>query len=276
MKCKNCGTDFNGNFCNYCGEKNYVDKDKSIKHIFEEGFHFITHFEGKFLTTLKTVFTYPGKFSFEYCNGLRKKYFKPVSLFFLIVILYLLFPRFKGLNMSLETYLSKNYDFTWVSIPIIKAKKEAKKIELKEVIKLYNTRSPAVSKITLFILLPLGSLLLFLLFLNNKRYFFDHFILSIELSSLYIALHFLVIPFISFIAELINKDWMEFFMDSNYWLNILLVCVDLLIVTVAFKRFYQQKWLWTILKSIVYLSIYNIFIFYLYRLIVLLITTAFI
>lgn len=270
--CKNCNKHFTGNYCNNCGEKLYTAHDKSIKHLFEEGFHFITHFEGKFLTTLKTVFTSPGKFSLEYCNGLRKKYYKPVSLFLLLVILYLLFPRFKGLNMQLDTYATKEYGFTWASVPLIKAKKAAKNIEYAEIAKLYNAKSSSVSKLGLFFLLPFASAILLLLFFNTKKYYFDHFILSLELSSIFIGLHFLIIPFISFIAELINKNWMRFFLDDNYWLAYFLLAIDVLITVVAFKRFYSQKWIWTIPKALIYIFIFGQGIIYLYRLLVLVVT----
>ncbi len=214
--CKNCGNQFTGKFCNKCGEKVYTQHDKSVVHFFEEGIHFITHFEGTFLTTLKTVFTKPGKFSLEYCNGLRKKYFKPVSLFLLLVVLYLLFPRFAGLNMKLDTYATNQYSFTWMSIPLIKEKLNAKDIKYKELAKLYDSKSASVSKIGLFFILPLAAAVLLLLFFNTKKYDFDHFIVSLELCSIFIALHFLIIPFISFLAELINKNWTSFFWDDNY------------------------------------------------------------
>lgn len=270
--CKNCGNNFCGKFCNNCGEKVYTHHDKSIGHIFEEGFHFLTHFEGSFLTTLKTVFTKPGKFSLEYCNGLRKKYFKPVSLFLLLVVLYLLFPRFAGLNMKLSTYASEQYDFAWISVPLIKSKLNTKNIKFKQLATLYDAKSSSVSKIGLFFILPFASAALLLLFFNTKKFYFDHFILALELSSIYIGLHFLIVPFISFIAELINKDWMQFFWDSNYWLSYFMVAVDWIIVSVAFRRFYSQKWIWIIPKAAVYLVIFFFGVIYLYRLLVLVVT----
>ena len=77
-ECKNCGNRFTGKYCNVCGEKVYTEKDKSIKYIIEEGFHFLTHFEGTFLKSLKAIITRPGTLSLDYCNGIRKKYFKPL------------------------------------------------------------------------------------------------------------------------------------------------------------------------------------------------------
>src|SRR4029078_451394 len=101
ITCKNCGNHFNGNYCNNCGEKVYTEHDRTAFHFLEEGFHFLTHFEGTFFTTIKTIFAKPGQVSVDYANGIRKKYFKLLSLFLLLVVLYLLFPVFEGLNMKL-------------------------------------------------------------------------------------------------------------------------------------------------------------------------------
>lgn len=272
--CKNCNTSFEGHYCNNCGEKVYTQHDKSISHLFEEALHFLTHFEGSFLTTLKTVFLKPGKFSLDYCNGLRKKYFKPVSLFLLLVVLYLLFPRFAGLNMKLNTYAAEQYDFAWISAPLIKSKLNTKNIKFEQLAVLYDSKSSSVSKVGLFFILPFAATVLLLLFFAKKKFFFDHFILALELSSIYIGLHFLLIPFISFIAELINKDWMRFFWDSNHWLTYFMTAVDWIIVSVAFRRFYGQKWIWTIPKAAIYLTVFLLGVIYLYRLLVLVVTLA--
>ncbi len=270
--CKNCGNGFSGKFCNACGEKVYSSNDKSIVHIFTEGFHFLTHFEGSFFRTVKTIFTKPGKFSLDYSSGLRKKYFKPVSLFLLFIVMYLLFPRFQGLNMKLDTYASEKYGFTWASAPLIKAKKESIAVEYRELAVIYDAKSSAVSKIALFFIIPFAAAIVLLLFFNTKKYFFDHLILSLELSSFYIAAHFLIIPFLSFIAEWINKEWVRFFWDENIWLTLFQVLLDVVFTSVAFKRFYGQKWGWIIPKALVYTFLFQVLVIYLYRLLVLVVT----
>jgi hypothetical protein len=272
IHCKSCGNSFSGKFCNNCGEKVYSGHDKSVAHIFEEGLHFITHFEGSFFTTLKTVFTKPGKFSFDYCNGLRKKYFKPVSLFLLFIVLYLIFPRFKGLNMKLDTYAGDKYRFTWASLSLIKAKKENKTIDYKQLAALYDAKSPTVSKIVLFFIIPIAAAVLMLLFFTTKKFYFDHVILSLELSAFYIAAHFLIIPFLSFIAEKLHKGWEQFFEDDNLWLTWFQILIDILFVSVAFKRFYAQKWVWLIPKALIYVFLFQVVVIYLYRLLVLVVT----
>jgi hypothetical protein len=107
--CKNCQFEFTGQYCNNCGEKVYHEEDKKVSHLFDQAFHFISHFEGTFFSTLKTIALKPGKYSFDYCNGIRKKYFKPISLFLILVILYLIFPMLRALNMELVMNMESDF-----------------------------------------------------------------------------------------------------------------------------------------------------------------------
>lgn len=272
VTCKNCGHIFTGNYCNNCGEKVFSPHDKSVYHIVEELFHFFTHFEGAFLTTLKVIITKPGKFSLDYCNGIRKKYFKPVSLFLLLVILYLLFPKFQGLNMRLDTYATEAYGFTWISHPLIKKKMQQSNATYRVIADRYDAKSPAISKITLFSLIPLAAVLLALLYFYKRKPLFDHFILSIELSAAFIALHYLIIPFIAFITTSIHQPWERFFWDGNAWLTYTEIALDMLFISIAQKRFYGSKWFITLPTAFIYLFVFGEWIYYAYRLLVLYLT----
>src|SRR5690349_21293596 len=104
IACKNCGNQFTGKFCNNCGEKVYTEHDKTFAHFIEESFHFITHIDSKFLRTWWLVMTRPAVVSTDISQGVRKRYYKPINLFLIGVVLYLLFPFFPGLNMPLRTH----------------------------------------------------------------------------------------------------------------------------------------------------------------------------
>lgn len=101
--CSNCGNTFSGNYCNNCGQEYFDHEDKSFAHLAGEVLHFITHLEGSFWLTLKTVLASPGSLAKDYCAGARKRYFIPISFFLLIVVLYLVFPIFQGLNMEVQS-----------------------------------------------------------------------------------------------------------------------------------------------------------------------------
>jgi hypothetical protein len=263
--CKNCSQQLTGKFCSNCGEKVYTNHDKNIGHFFEEGFHFITHFDGKFFTTLKTVITKPGQLSLDYCNGVRKKYFKPLSFFLVVVVLYLLFPKFQGLNMTFSTYVNKEYKYASYALPIAKNKIAVQKISGNELAEHYNARSEKFAKPFLLILLPFSAILLWILFFKRKL-FFDHFVLGVELNAILICIQFLIAPLLYTISTAIYSPAANFFADDNLSpFFIIETSLLLFIIVKATKKFYNQNWWWTISKSVLFLSLYMFIIIDIYK-----------
>jgi hypothetical protein len=256
VTCKNCGKNFLGEYCNSCGEKVYTESNKKMSHFFEEAFHFSTHLDGKFFTTMKTIFATPGKFSLDYCNGIRKKYFKPISLFLLIVILYLLFPLAKGLNMRFNTYISSEYNYAWFAKPIADKKMKQLNISKDELATKYDAKSQKFAKPFLLLILPFTGLLLFLLFYKRNKFFYDHFVLSIELSSTIFAIMFLIYPVIHLISTFVYASSDSIFRDEGI-MNFIALGILLLMIIIAIKQFYRQKLFWTIVKSILFFVIFE-------------------
>ena len=90
--CKNCQTNFEGNYCNQCGQR------KNEGRIFFEGVKndFFTYFidlSSPLNKTLKGLLTNPGKLIKTYIKGKRKTYYQPVQFFVLAVAFYY-FMRF--------------------------------------------------------------------------------------------------------------------------------------------------------------------------------------
>lgn len=263
--CKTCGNSFIGKYCNQCGEKVYTEHDKSIVHVADEVLHFVTHFEGTFLTTIKTIFTRPGKLSFDYCNGSRKKYFKPISLFLLCIVIYLLFPKFDGLNMKFYSFISPQNNYSWLTRPVAREKIKSSSITLEVLNEKYNKESVKVSKLFLLALIPLSALVLNILFYTKHRYYFDHFIMATEFISILVIIVFLLLPLIVTIGSLIYAPTAHFLTEDNTIAFLSVHLVLLTFLSIALKRFYQQNWILTIIKSITFLIIFDFGIMYIYQ-----------
>jgi hypothetical protein len=272
--CKNCGHAFEGKFCNACGEKLYTDKDKSVKHLLEEAFHFLTHFDSKFFTTMKLVLFKTGHYSREYCEGRRKKYFKPVSLFLIVVILYFLFPRFKGLNMTFGTYMAPEYGYRHMLLPAVKWKL-AHGMQLKEMQVQYDNASPKLAKFLLLLLLPLTAFVFQLLFYKRRRYFFDHFILSTEIITFFITVIFLVTPLLMVMTVNVLPGAAPYFTDGGP-VFMLASLVLFLATFLGFRRFYHEHWAWTLLKTIIFLFAFNYVIKFIYNIVLFLLVMLFV
>jgi hypothetical protein len=89
--CLNCGTKVIGKYCHNCGQENTVPEE-SVWHLVMHFFNDITHFDGKFFTTLKDLLFKPGFLSSEYMMGKRMKYLNPVRMYiFTSFIFFLIF-----------------------------------------------------------------------------------------------------------------------------------------------------------------------------------------
>lgn len=92
--CLNCGAAVMGRYCHVCGQEN-VEPKESFWHLVTHFFNDITHFDGKFFTTLKDLLFRPGFLSKEYMIGRRASYLNPIRMYvFTSAIFFLLFFSF--------------------------------------------------------------------------------------------------------------------------------------------------------------------------------------
>lgn len=241
--CKNCESILFDKFCSNCGQKVYIDRDKSLSNLIQEVFHFMTHFDGKFIHTLRTIYRYPGKLSLDYSNGIRQKYYKPISLYLLIVILYLLFPLVGGMNTEMKYYKQTPVVGEYISKQIeSKSIKENLSEELLS--EKFNEKSKSTSKILLLLLIPLAAPLLYLLYFNRKRFVFDNFILVTEINTFFLFSLFILLP-------IFTLPFLYFFntsMNDAIFAPISVVIFGLYCM-VLFQKVFKEKWWVSVLKG---------------------------
>ena len=242
-KCKNCESKLYGKFCATCGEKIYTEKDKSLRNLIEEVFHFITHFDGKFFNSLKTIYLYPGKLSLDYSNGIRQKYYKPISLYLFIVVLYLLFPLVGGMNMEMKYYKQTPIIGTYISKQI-ENKSIEKNFSEELIAEKFIEKSKNTSKILLLLLIPLATPLLYLLYFNRKRYVFDNFILLTEINIFYLFSFFILLPILTLpFLYIFNTS-----ISENVFVPLILIVFSSYIIILFHKVFKEKCWV-TIIKG---------------------------
>jgi len=100
--CLNCGSTVHGKYCHVCGQENVLPKETffgMVTHFFYD----ITHFDGKFFTTLKDLLLYPGFLSAEYMKGKRMSYLNPVRMYvFTSAVFFLIFFSISGSSKVLK------------------------------------------------------------------------------------------------------------------------------------------------------------------------------
>jgi hypothetical protein len=78
--CLNCHAELHGRYCHVCGQENLEPKE-SVWHLVNHFFQDITHFDGKFFSTVKYLLTKPGFLSKEYMVGRRASYLNPIRMY---------------------------------------------------------------------------------------------------------------------------------------------------------------------------------------------------
>jgi len=263
--CKNCGNRFAGKFCNNCGEKVYHEHDKSVLHFFEEGFHFITHFEGTLFRTIRTIFTKPGMISWMYCYGIRKPYFKPISFFFLLVILYLLFPVFEGLNMNLKYHMIHNNYGTYATEKVNEVM-QTSNLSYDEVQKTFHQKGEKISKFLLFILIPLTALFFWLCTFKKRKLFFDQMVFSAEINSVYLFWGFLILPLVLTLLQVFSKWISGSYLPITDGLSGSILYVVLCIyLAIAARRFYTLKLWQSILLTLAFVVVHRFIVQVIYK-----------
>lgn len=101
--CLNCNAELNGRFCHQCGQENLEPKE-SFWSLVSHFFYDITHFDGKFFSTLGYLVRKPGFLSKEYIRGRRASYLNPIKMYVFSSALFFIifFSMFNVRNWNLD------------------------------------------------------------------------------------------------------------------------------------------------------------------------------
>ncbi len=83
--CPNCGTALAGAYCYACGQKG-EEYHRSIWRLIAESLESLTHFDGRFWTTVPRLIARPGKLTRDYLDGHRAAQIPPFRLFLIVLI----------------------------------------------------------------------------------------------------------------------------------------------------------------------------------------------
>jgi hypothetical protein len=272
QQCKSCGNEFSGLYCNLCGEKVLEVRDRSFRSFLSNIWIAITFTDNKFVKTLWMLIKSPGLLSKEYVEGRRVNYIRPLQLFFVLNLVYFLFPVLQLFNTSLRTQM-----YLRTHSPIVREMVFSKigydKLALEGYTLLYNEKSTSLAKLLVIVFVIVASIPMMIIYRKRNRYFTDHIALSVELTAFNLAVNALLLSLLlmglSAILHLTTLGWERYLNDTT--LTITFICTNMYFLYRAGKLFYNQSGWKLILKVI--LGIVGLFIaLEIYRLILFLLT----
>lgn len=78
--CLNCGNHVENRYCGHCGQEN-TETRTSFGHLIKHFLEDLTHYEGKFWSTLGYLFSRPAFLTKQYLEGKRSSYLPPIRLY---------------------------------------------------------------------------------------------------------------------------------------------------------------------------------------------------
>lgn len=178
--CKSCGNPFTGLYCNHCGEKIILPQDRSFRSFLTGIFVALTFTDTKVLKTAWLTVANPGFLSREFSEGRRIKYLRPMSLFFLLNLIYFLFPIIQLFSATLRTQLNSFHGK--YAVAAIASKMTALGIhDIGSFELVYDQKTAGLAKMLVILFAVLVSLPLNLIYWTRNRYFSDHVTFSVEL-----------------------------------------------------------------------------------------------
>lgn len=195
--CRTCGAQMTGTFCSACGEKEYVPGEHTVRHFLGDVLNAITFLDGKFIRTIKLMFRRPGMMSYLYISGRRVPFIKPMSMFFIVNLIYFMFPMSDGFNSKLITQMN-NMPYSSVAKKMVEKRLKEEKKDIKSFTIEYETQSTNMAKMFMVILVLYFSVPLWLVNIRKNLSYFDHLTVSLELMSMTIMISFIALVWIAF------------------------------------------------------------------------------
>lgn len=270
--CKSCGHVFKGLYCNVCGEKVLETKDRTFRTFLQNILLALTFADNKFVKTLWLMIRNPGFVSIEYVEGKRVNYIKPLQVFFVLNLIYFLFPLLQLFNTSLRTQLYlRTHSKLVQSMVFAKVGKEPLLLRGYEL--MYNEKSTGLAKLLIIVFVILAAVPMAIIYRKRNRYFTDHVTLAVELTAFNLAVNAILLSLFLMLTNAVlhmtHLGWEKYLDDTT--LTIIFILTNSYFLFGAGRTFYSQRGKMLLLK--IALGLLGLFVaLEAYRLILFLIT----
>ncbi|MEK6783120.1 MAG: DUF3667 domain-containing protein [Bacteroidota bacterium] len=200
----------------------------------------ITFADSKFIRTLWLIIKSPGELSCDFADGRRVKHLPPLSLFFVLNLVYFFFPVIQLFNASLNTQLLSplnEWYRTLIAHKLIGLKMDVASFSL-----IYNIKSTSYAKLMVMVFVVVASLPLNLLYSKRNRYFTDHIGYMVELACFNLFINAILLTlFAKFL-------WLGSYLDETV-LTAIFISTNLYFLFRSSTIFYFEKGWKLFLKS---------------------------
>jgi hypothetical protein len=175
-----------------------------VRHFLEEAIGDFTHFDSRFLRTLKLLFTKPGELSNAFFHGGRSRYTKPLSLFIIINIVFFFVQPHTGLfGYKYTQYMKDQGHRAAVQEQLRKTGESEQSYAVR-----FNANLQNQKKSLLIFAVPFLALFMTVLFAGTGRTYAEHLVFSVQVYAfLLVYLGTVVVLFLFPLIAALPKVW---------------------------------------------------------------------
>lgn len=270
--CKNCETEFKGNFCPNCGQS-VKEFERPFGFLFVDLMGNIFAFDTRFWKTFKAILFNPGKMALEFVKGRRVRYMPPFRFYVFVSFIFFFFlniltnKNIEDENITIfgntpdsdslvvapvvantKHTSSDTVDYGKSKNGFIDVEEESSKIVDYENINknpdIYIGRMFQYLSWSIFFLMPFYGFLLWLFFRKSQPYYITHLILAVNQHS-FTFLVFLIMMILSYV-----------FNGNLAILSLLLFLSMPVYIFVGLRRLFKRAWWSTLLLMFAMAGVY--------------------
>jgi hypothetical protein len=181
--CPNCEALLHGPYCSACGQRKPRPDEYSTVGFLADAAAEIFSVDGKTFRTARQLLFHPGRLTLDYYQGRRIQYLKPIQLFLIINLLFLLFAIGNGLfDFTLEESMS--FGSSYVR-QLVTREIARKGISFEDYAAAFDHNEEILRRCLIFLLVPLFAIVVWTLQYRSRRYYAEHLVFSVHFFSFF-------------------------------------------------------------------------------------------
>ena len=184
--CPNCEALLHGPYCSACGQRKPRPDEYSTLGFLVDAATEIFSVDGKTFRTARQLLFHPGRLTLDYYQGRRVQYLKPIQLFLIVNVVFLLIAIGNGLfDFTLEEYMGFSPPSPEITRELVTQKIAREGISLEDYALAFNHNEDILRRCLIFLLVPLFALVLWMLYYKRRRYYAEHLVSAVHFLSFF-------------------------------------------------------------------------------------------
>lgn len=243
--CQSCGTELTDKYCPACGEQRISPELRSSGYLLKTFFTELTDLDSKLWLTLKNLLFRPGQIDYDYSIGRRKIYIKPITLFLLINVIFVMFSTLSDffVNFYSQVHL-QNYS-QWTT-PFLLDYVATTGLDEQQFGERYDQLVKVLARSLIILQVPFFAFFVAIICFKKGYFSGDYMTFSLVYHSWFLLLFIVIVYPDQAIAWVNQLEILPF--TIPYTRRFLLWSVMLIYMALAMRKMFQFSWLDTLLR----------------------------